>query len=123
VGGLGDAARQHPQVGTGALRWEAAEARRERERAESELAAVTESLEAARREASAVAERESARRAEAVAAERERVDTLAGERDELRVELRLERARLDDVRAQLEAVRAEAAELRERAVAAELRGR
>ena len=39
----------------------------------------------------------------------------------LQGELRLERIRLEDLRAELESVRAEAAQLRERAVAAELR--
>ncbi|MFC6901486.1 hypothetical protein ACFQGX_40275 [Nonomuraea dietziae] len=50
-----------------------------------------------------------------------RESSLVEERDRLRLESQLDRARLEDLRTELEAVRAEAAQLRERAVKAELR--
>ncbi|MCW2880970.1 MAG: hypothetical protein JWQ95_5070 [Sphaerisporangium sp.] len=50
-----------------------------------------------------------------------RAGAAESERDLLRMELALHRARADDLRAQLESARAEAAQLRERAVTAELR--
>jgi hypothetical protein len=62
-----------------------------------------------------------ARERKAVAREKSRADAAVKERDRVQGELRLERIRLEDLRAELESARAEAAQLRERAVAAELR--
>ena len=99
---------------------------RARDQAVHELAERVEAAQARTEEARAQAvqaaeEAERARRD----SERAREETAAAgrERDQVLLDLRLERARLEDLRAELEASRAEAERLRERAVAAELRNR
>ncbi|MEV0590445.1 hypothetical protein [Nonomuraea cavernae] len=130
-------AAEHARREAGAMRLRVEEAEGERDTAlrdaerarEQALAALWEAASTERQALQSV--EEAGRRAdlaerraeEGMAQERARADVVAGERDRLQGDLRLERARLEDVRAQLDASRAESAELRERAVAAELKAR
>lgn len=84
-------------------------------RAKAETSQATEREQAAEGRASLAAE-DAARAAD-------QAGTAVAERNRIQAELMLERARLEDIRGQLDAARAESAQLRERAVAAELRAK